>query len=713
MLIGEAPGQDEEKLGLPFVGRAGKLLSLVLKESGIDEQTVYISNVCKCRPPDNRKPNAKEGRICEDYLLAEVAAVAPTRILAMGDTAFRFVRAWERGVYRIGEARGRLEKAREELAGAEVWVSYHPAAVLRNPSLLPYFERDLQTLCRVNKTRRVEGAPRLPRKVGSVTVTDVETVGLKPWAADTRLVCQGVAYAEGEPVVFWPSAPDGWMQGTVVGHNVKFDLHWLGVTPTSVRDTMIMAHLIDENRPSLRLEALARAEMNAPSWKIDVTDVAKFPKSELEEYNKRDIIHTRELHDVFWPRIQEEGLERAARLDHECLIVLLEMERNGFSIDRGLLETLISRSETQVLQSYEAIGSGLGRLFNPLSNKQVQDELYDRRGFAPGRKTSTGRSVDIDTLEKLRFEHPDCTLLTQLVDFRGLTKMRGMLRGLLKFVDDTGRIHADYKLTGTPTGRLSCVEPNIQNVPKSDDVPMRSVFVSRWGDKGVLLNADYSQLELRVGAWYSRDPAMLDAFAQGLDIHERTRAAIFGAEEKPGQRTTAKAVNFGTFYGAGAKRIAMEAGVTIPEAQILQRKFFAAFPVVRQWVTDVRKLAQADWELEQAFGRRRHFILGGVDKRQEAHLLNSAVNFPVQGVAADITKAAMIKLHAELRSFDARMVAQVHDSIIIDAPKEEVPRLLPVVEGVMRDPGLSDWGVSFDVPLNVEIGVGRNWKEAD
>ena len=390
--------------------------------------------------------------------------------------------------------------------------------------------------------------------------------------------------------------------------------------------------------------------------------------------------------------------------------VLARMEQAGFLVDRKALYDFGERLTSSIEQLQQSIWALAGEPFNIQSPKQLGSILFERLMLPAGKKTKTGWSTNAAVLDKLRGKHP---IVEQILDYRTLTKLKSTYAdGLLKEISADGRIHTNFQMTVTATGRLSSTEPNLQNIPVRRELgaQIRKMFVASPGK--VLVDADYSQIELRLLAHIANDETMITAFRSGEDIHAVTASQVFGvplAEVTPLQRSHAKAVNFGIVYGISAFSLAQDIGVFQNEAKAYMDSYFAKYHGVREYMTRVVEQAKADGYVTTLFGRRRdlpelkssNFNLRSFGERV-------ALNMPIQGTAADIIKAAMVRVDARMRAehLQARLLLQVHDELIVECPKEEAE----TVRGILVEE--MEHVVDYRVPLLVDAKIGTSWAEA-
>lgn len=394
--------------------------------------------------------------------------------------------------------------------------------------------------------------------------------------------------------------------------------------------------------------------------------------------------------------------------------VLAEMEENGFHIDTEALETYGKRLAEEIACLAENIEALAGHPFNINSPKQLSELLFDELGLPTKglKKNKNGFSTDAETLQGLRHAHP---IVDSILAYRQFTKLHSTyVMGLLKAADEGGFLHTDFKQALTATGRLSSAEPNLQNIPirTAAGRELRRVFIPKEKDF-VLIDADYSQIELRLMADFSGDERMCAAFREGADVHRRTAAAVFGIPEESVSdelRLRAKAVNFGIIYGISAYSLSGDIGTSVAEAKRYIEGYFAQFPRVRAYLDDTIQSAEEKGYTVTRFGRRRYipeltssaFPVRAFGKRV-------AMNSPIQGTAADIIKIATLRVAKRLKKEvpDAHLVMQVHDELIAEARHEDAPRVCAILKEEMEA------AATLSVPLTVSTGVGPNWLEAE
>ena len=416
------------------------------------------------------------------------------------------------------------------------------------------------------------------------------------------------------------------------------------------------------------------------------------------------------LHGVLLPRLREQGMEKLY-FDVELPLcrVLADMERSGFLVDGGALARFGRELSDTIDRLEQRIYAAAGQQFNINSPKQLGKVLFEDLGLPHGKKTKTGWSTNADVLEKLK-DHP---LVADVLTYRQYAKLKSTYaNGLLKVIDPDGRIRTSFQMTVTATGRLSSTEPNLQNIPTRTELgsKMREMFVAAPGH--VLVDADYSQIELRLLAHISGDTAMQQAFLSGEDFHTVTAARVFHVPQDQvthQMRSRAKAVNFGIVYGISAFSLSQDIGVTVQEAKEYMDRYFATYTGVKQYMTDVVDKAREQGYVETLWHRRRALPeLKSSNFNMRSFGERVALNMPIQGTAADIIKLAMVRVHSRLarEGLETRLIMQVHDELIVERPEEEAPRVEALLQQEMQ--GVAE----LSVPLLAEAHTGRNWLAA-
>ena len=514
-----------------------------------------------------------------------------------------------------------------------------------------------------------------------------------------------------------------------VGQNLKYDLTVFaqhGLSLVAHDDTMLMSYALDAGLHGHGMDELSELHLGhksipysevAGSGKAQVT-FDQVPVDKAVAYAAEDADVTLRLFHVLRPRlVAEHRMTVYETLERPLVPVLVDMERAGIKVDRNVLARLSGDFAQKMAQYEEEIYELAGHRFNIGSPKQLGEILYDKMGHEGGKKTKTGAwSTDADALEALAAQGHD--LPRRVLDWRGLSKLKSTYTDALpSFIHpETGRVHTSYSLAATSTGRLSSSDPNLQNIPvrTEDGRKIRTAFVAEKGNK--LISADYSQIELRLLAHIADIDALKKAFADGIDIHAMTASEMFGVPVEgmdPSVRRRAKAINFGIIYGISAFGLANQLGIPRQEAGEYIERYFKRFPGIRAYMEATKEQAHTHGFVETIFGRRVHLpAINSKNPAERAFNERAAINAPIQGAAADIIRRAMIRMPEALRDakLSARMLLQVHDELIFEAPDAEAETTCKLVSKVMAD--AAEPAVKLSVPLDVEARAANNWDEA-
>ncbi|YBV95658.1 DNA polymerase I [Phyllobacteriaceae bacterium JZ32] len=514
-----------------------------------------------------------------------------------------------------------------------------------------------------------------------------------------------------------------------IAQNMKFDwllMHRYGIDIAPFDDTMLISYALDAGPGGHGMDSLSERWLGHKT--IHYKEVAGSGKSavsfdmvDLERataYAGEDADVTLRLWRVLKPRLAAEGAVSVyERLERPLVTVLARMEARGISVDRQIL----SRLSGELAQSAAAIEDEIyklaGERFNIGSPKQLGDILFGKMGFPGGSKTKTGQwSTSAQVLEDLAAAGHE--LPRKIVDWRQLTKLKSTYTDALPgYINrETGRVHTCYAMAATSTGRLSSSDPNLQNIPirTAEGRKIRTAFIAGPGNK--LISADYSQIELRVLAHVADIPQLKQAFADGMDIHAMTASEMFNVpiKDMPSEvRRRAKAINFGIIYGISAFGLANQLSIPREEAGQYIRTYFERFPGIRDYMDATKAFAREHGYVETIFGRRAHYPeIRSSNPQMRAFNERAAINAPIQGSAADIIRRAMIRMDDALAEagLSARMLLQVHDELVFEAPDEEVDKTIPVVRHVMENAAMP--AVSLSVPLQVDARAAQNWDEA-
>lgn len=460
-------------------------------------------------------------------------------------------------------------------------------------------------------------------------------------------------------------------------------------------DTMLAAYVLDSNRSKYSLDEVYLRYMGEARDTMLPETVACF-----------------ELFPILLEEIKKENIEKLLfEIEIPLASVLGDMELCGFKIDmQGISrygEELGALADALVSRIYSLAGEE----FNVNSPKQLGEVLFGKMGLPAPKKTKTGYSTDAETLKKLA---PDHEIIADILDYRHMTKLKSTYAdGLLAAADEQGRVHSAFNQTGTATGRLSSSEPNLQNIPVRTELgrEFRKYFVPSSEDY-VIIDADYSQIELRLLAHISNDEAMISSFMSGEDIHTMTAARVFGVspDEVTGElRKRAKAVNFGILYGIGEYSLSEDLGITRVQAKEYIESYLNGFPSVSEYLDRIKADARERGYVTTEFGRKRYIPeLSAKNKNLQHFGERVAMNSPIQGTAADIIKIAMISTSEKLKDagIDARLILQVHDELLIEAHKNCAEKALEILVDCMEN------AMKCKVPLSVEANMGDTWYDA-
>ena len=483
-----------------------------------------------------------------------------------------------------------------------------------------------------------------------------------------------------------------------------------------VFDTEVAAYLLAPADGSYDLEKLGMTYFNHqfPKAADYLADGAFGPLADLGVSAGAFLSHcalVAALEPVLTGRLKELGMwELYQTVELPLCSVLAEMEQEGFLIDRKALAEFGDMLSGRIQTAQKNIFDLAGEEFNINSTQQLGRILFDQLGLPPVKKTKTGYSTNADVLDKLRGSHP---IIGEILEYRQLTKLKSTYAdGLGKVIAPDGRIHTCFQNTVTATGRLSSTEPNLQNIPIRTELgaQLRKMFVAPAGR--VLVDADYSQIELRLLACMAGDRAMIDGFNSGEDIHRITASQVFGVPQEevtPQMRRSAKAVNFGIVYGISDFSLSQDIGVTVAQAKEYKEKYFQHYSGVHAYMDGVVARARADGYVTTLFARRRWVPeLKSSNFNTRSFGERVALNTPIQGTAADIIKVAMIRVRDRLlaEGLKGRLVLQVHDELIVECPEEEAEAVRRLVKEEMEAV------ISLPVPLVADTAVGRSWADA-
>ncbi|BCM81965.1 DNA polymerase I [Methylobacterium indicum] len=514
-----------------------------------------------------------------------------------------------------------------------------------------------------------------------------------------------------------------------IGQNVKYD--WLvlarhGIEVRPFDDTMLISYVLDAGKGSHGMDELARRHLgHQPITFADVAGTGRqkitFDRVALDKataYAAEDADVTLRLWRLMKPRLAAERRATVYEtLERPLVPVLARMEREGIKVDRQMLSRLSGDFAQSLARLEDEIQEMAGEKFSVSSPKQIGDILFGKMGLPGAKKTPSGQwATPATLLEELAGQGHD--LPRRILEWRQLSKLKSTYTDSLQEHADRGtdRVHTSFALAATTTGRLSSSDPNLQNIPvrTEEGRRIRQAFVADAGHK--LISADYSQIELRLLAHIADIPQLRQAFEDGIDIHAATASAMFGVpldQMTSDLRRKAKTINFGIIYGISAFGLADRLGIPQGEAAAFIKQYFERFPGIRAYIDDTKKLCRDKGYVTTLFGRVCHYPqIRSNNPQERASVERQAINAPIQGTAADIIRRAMARMEGALAEagLATRMLLQVHDELVFEAPDDEVDRALPIIARVMEE--APHPAVTLRVPLAVEAKAALNWQEA-
>jgi len=763
MLVGEAPGLREDDVGKPFQGASGKLLEKMISSAQekykrkIGRGKIYITNICKCRPPGNRTPKASEIKACKPFLEKEINEVKPKYVLLLGATALKGVL----GKGKITEIHGQAIKK----DGRWFMPTFHPSAALRDPKKADPIQSDIHEFFRMIK----EGPRKYPPlnwvevkniddlneclediRSSEVISFDLETTGISRFEEESRVNIFAVATSNDNQWVisFMDKFKKEKVQQDIVeliveaskgkkviAHNGKFDNLWLrhkyGIRMPLTFDTMLAAHLLDENSPN-GLKYLARMHFKAPSYDIDsktkrgiFTAKHRGLRSKLLKYASMDVYYTLRLYYLFREKIKQDKylLRLFKNLTMPISHVFEDVEEEGVYVDLKRMKEVGKQIEEGMEKEVKNLQKYINKEVNWNSPQQIAKVLFEDWKLGLEKKTPTGNfSTDESVLKDLEGQHPG---IKYLLRYKKLFKQySAFIKGWYKkMVGD--RMYPSFKLHGTVTGRPSCAEPNLQQTPR--DSIIRSLVGAPPGWD--LVSADYSQIELRIAAMLSGEKTMKWSFQTGIDIHTKTASEIMSILPKDvtkEMRKRAKAVNFGFIYGMGAQgfqkyaKDKFEVEMSLSESKKYRRRYFELYSGLPSWHRRCKRVVKAYGQIRSLSGRLRRLpeIYSG-DEGLRAQAERQAINTPVQGFAAELNLMGLLGISRRFSRDIVRPIGTVHDCILMLVKKGYLNKVLPEVKKIMESPPLlKKFKINITVPIEVEIevgnwGVGKEWKKAN
>lgn len=771
MIVGEAPGHREDDSGKPFVGQAGQLLRNILEIHGLTDSKLFITNSVSCRPPENRTPSKKEIKACSYWLQKQIEEVKPKYFLLLGNVALQAVL----GLKGIKKLRGKpIEKD-----GCIYLPAYHPAYILRDPTQRPALEADIRLFSEIVASNGLPEPEGLNSRVvmtwddvrdllddlkGTVSF-DIETNSLYPWESTAKILSIGFGTKTTQWIVPMKHKASPWRLGDqkriiakidkrlkdcmIVAHNGKFDATWVKVHYDVYWDidfdTMLAHYLLDENSRH-GLKYLAQVYFGVMDWEVSVNNATW---DELVEYQSKDLLYTRKLRFLFGKMLNKEGNVKDVfeKILMPCSRLFTRAEVRGVYIDVPKMQEVEAYLLNEVKESKKDLDKYAPGI-NWRSVPQLSKVLYHDLKLDVLERTKKGAPSTAESVLK-RLDHP---ITKALLRFRAANQQLSFfIEGWKPFLVNN-RIHPSFKLHGTVTGRLSCEHPNLQQVPR--DPKIRSLITAppNW----VLVEADLSQIELRIVAELANEQHMLQAFADKQDIHwltaireisrngDMAELIIHTASNAQGQKVSyskaveillnvgadksveidsrwkelrkkAKAVNFGYVYGMWWKKFMIYArdnyGVVVSEkqARLSRDTFFQLYPGLEAWHERQRNYARQFGYVRSLSGRKRRLpaAQSPLDTPERGEALRQAINAPVQSFANELNLMAALQLSQEFDSDTINIVGTVHDSILVEVRKTEVKRVVERLQEIMRHPKLlDDLGIKLKVPIDAEAKVG-------
>ena len=724
MVVGEAPGEEENASGRPFVGRSGVELTRLLASGGVDRDGVYITNTVKHWPgPSNPTPGVKVIRACLHWLMEEIAIVDPEVIIAVGGISAKVLIPGvnlrkDHGMGRVVEVAGKPRT---------VFPMYHPAAGMHNPALKPIIEEDYSRLrlgiAQPPSTIYIHGeAPRLV--TSRPLALDLETTSLDTATCDIVLVSYtqhtGSAFAHPITPSFYRKLKrfvDG--GGLVVVHNAAFDLVILeryGVKVTRFWDTMLSGYVLGT---TLGLKSRALREHNVVMTTYDQVgggekDASKISIEVLAPYAAVDADQTLQFYYEDTAEVEKRGVQRVVEVEFDLVGIIQDMKRRGVRIDVDRLDALSQELAVDVDIKAQVVYDIIGREFNIDSGDQLATILFEDLGLKSLKRTKSRKrwSVDEEVMMWLEGLYPENPLPAAILDYREVAKIKSTYVDSLKNYIVDGYIHPTLKQTGASTFRFSAEKPNYQNQPSRNQKwkkAIKGLFLASPGCK--LVAIDYGQLEVRVAAAISKDQVMIEVFNNDGDIHTKTVREILKSEVDVAPngmnlRTLAKNVNFGSLYGlSGGGLMRYLAGtsppihVSLKEAVDIVNGIRSTYPEYMAWVDGIKRFVREHHYAETLQGRRKYFPVGDDSSTEKEW-----VNMPVQGTAGgDVVRDAMWELGRQ----GFPLVINVHDELVCDVPEEIAEEVAQDMARIMVTRAEAILGVK----VKVDVSKGDNWGE--
>lgn len=792
MFIGEALGVRETVEQKPFVGEVGNLLNESLLKVGLSREQVYATNIVKCRPPEGRAPSRVECKSCLSYVMEEIKEVNPKIICLLGSTSLEFLG----GMKGLTKLRGNSFDVKIGETLYKVVPTWHPSYIIRFPEYperKEEFVKDLKLVAEIsqcdNYTKLKEETHyelvtnRLDlqylfnyiekiKQVGKFTY-DIETTGLD--FTKDRILCMALSCGKNEGICFnWDVTIDNSFVITKlkdileskdllkIAHNAKFDNKFLRNFGIEVKfplyDTMYAHYLLDENSPhSLKDLAWKYTDMGGYEDNIEYEKMEenfKINPVDIMKYNIADVDCTFRIYEILNPQLEKLNLSRVLnKIMMPLMLVLTETEYVGVPLDLNYIQSLDKELEAKIkdiefrLFSTPEVGK-VSKLingdlqeddkkykkFNVGSTQHLQTLFFKVLNLSPLKKTKTGFSTDIETLEYLSTKNEFAKLI---IEYRKIHHDKSAyVEQLLRNKDNQNRVHTDYNIIGTVSGRLASSNPNLQNLPsgESSSVNIKKIFTAERGC--VILSADYSQIEYKMWINLANDEKGLRDIREGLDVHSEVCCLVWphlyqkvGPQQyrivtrdemvrkiggrdgslEHAHRTSVKSVVFGLIYGRGMKSLMVEYNLSEGECIKIMNTFFEMCPDAKKWLDTTQKQTQKLGYVNNLFGRYRRLPeVNSNDEEKRATALRQCCNTPVQSSASDVLSTATIRIHNLMKNnnLKSHLFFSVHDSVKYNVPIKELDLALQVIQKGLTDPIA---GVNF--PLTIELEIGPNWGE--
>jgi len=747
-IVGEAPGYWEGELGLPFVGKSGKLLDQIIDFCGIDYNDCYFTNAVMCRPEGNRNPSASELKCCLNRLKLELETVDPDLVLILGAVCGRML------INDYTRMNDEIGKIKQTVTGHDSLMCYHPAAVL-----YPKGEDKFLTVTHIfHRARRLIYGEHSKHKYNGTKVHhihdreelkksfdfleqnateisyDWETFGVGYASAEG--VYLGMAWEPGKSIAFHKSLMDSELreqfnklmrEKRTIAFNASFDSNiniLEGLEPGLDEDPMLMHHGLDERPQKRNLESLGELYLEAPNYESEMlqkynTTKNQFmhvvPEQEILEYVGIDADIGLRLKHCFQEELEKPKNDRVQKCYQNLVIpaasVFRDVMRYGMYVNQERLTNKIEEVFWNVNEYRNEIRDIVGdENFNPNSHKQVQEYLWDTLKLKEpniyGRKS---RSADQETREALMQMYPENKFVRALHDYKdAYTYYSRYLKSLGQHIEDDGRVRANFHLDRTETGRLSTTSPALHQMPKAYGI--KSIFGAPEGSK--LIQADYEQIEIRMAGHIAQDKKLAELVNSGVDFHTKMASEAFNTpvdEVTKDIRGAAKAVSFGLLYLMTEEKLADSTGLSQKDAKEFVKNYKKLMPSVMKWIEAIKQQVREKKYVESIFGRRRRFPF--IHKGNIHGIEREAVNMPIQSSASDLTLWSTVKLHNIFKQYyreKVKIVLTVHDSIIIECPDEYVEEVCQLVKDVMESPPFKS---NFE--FETEIKVGQHWEEGE